>query len=248
MLVFLSLPAPYLLEFAWIIFWVYLCILSWIFFRHCYLLNRDCLLITFYQGQSYSVVCDLHLGPASALNNVEKEKSIILKRENYSFYNSAPHTLHDILQSLWGRGVGIHLSWVDALSICRLTTLLKNTLVGFWKFPRTECRWRLVGAGMRSSDLLYVAAVWWPSWMTKALIILTGSAASQNSPILWDVYHCIHCCHLAPQTVQFLTDALIQVWKEILQDTINHLIRSKPGGHKEDRQTHGDCTDYPATL
>lgn len=81
----------------------YTCVFfSWFFFRHCYLMNRDCLLIKFYQGQSYSVVCDLHLGPTSALNNIEKEKSIILKRENYSFYNSAPsNTIHTLYMTFY---------------------------------------------------------------------------------------------------------------------------------------------------
>ena len=46
---------------------------------------------------------------------------------------------------------------------------------------------------------------------------------------LWDVmYRCI--CHrqVAPQTIQELTDALIQICEEIPQDTISRLIRSMP--------------------
>uniref|UniRef100_A0A8C5P7D7 Tc1-like transposase DDE domain-containing protein n=1 Tax=Leptobrachium leishanense TaxID=445787 RepID=A0A8C5P7D7_9ANUR len=34
--------------------------------------------------------------------------------------------------------------------------------------------------------------------------------------------------HVAPQTVQELGDALVQVWEEIPQETIRHLIRSMP--------------------
>ena len=46
---------------------------------------------------------------------------------------------------------------------------------------------------------------------------------------LWDVlYRCIRRRQVLPQTVQELTDALIQVWEEIPQDTIHHLIRSTP--------------------
>ncbi|KAJ8375922.1 hypothetical protein SKAU_G00065020 [Synaphobranchus kaupii] len=46
---------------------------------------------------------------------------------------------------------------------------------------------------------------------------------------LWDVmYRCIRCRQVPPQTVQELTDALIQVWEEIPQDTIRRLIRSMP--------------------
>ena len=45
----------------------------------------------------------------------------------------------------------------------------------------------------------------------------------------WDVmYQCIRRCQVAPQTVQEVTDALIQVWEEIPQDTIRRLIRSMP--------------------
>uniref|UniRef100_A0A8C8H155 Pumilio homolog 1 n=1 Tax=Oncorhynchus tshawytscha TaxID=74940 RepID=A0A8C8H155_ONCTS len=38
----------------------------------------------------------------------------------------------------------------------------------------------------------------------------------------------IHQRDAAPQTVQELADALVQVWEEILQETIRHLIRSMP--------------------
>ncbi|KAL0152830.1 hypothetical protein M9458_051870 [Cirrhinus mrigala] len=39
----------------------------------------------------------------------------------------------------------------------------------------------------------------------------------------------IHQRHVASQTVQELADALVQVWEEIPQETIRHLIRSMPG-------------------
>ena len=46
---------------------------------------------------------------------------------------------------------------------------------------------------------------------------------------LWDImYRCIRRCQVSPQTVQELTDALIQVWEEIPQDTICRLIRTMP--------------------
>ncbi|KAI3352323.1 hypothetical protein L3Q82_005290 [Scortum barcoo] len=41
----------------------------------------------------------------------------------------------------------------------------------------------------------------------------------------------IHQRHVAPQTVQELADALVQVWEEIPQETIRHLIRSMPRLH-----------------
>ncbi|KAI3368085.1 hypothetical protein L3Q82_026903 [Scortum barcoo] len=44
---------------------------------------------------------------------------------------------------------------------------------------------------------------------------------------IWDIMsRSIHQHHVAPQTVQ--EDALVQVWEEIPQETIHHLIRSMP--------------------
>uniref|UniRef100_A0A8C7R382 Transposase Tc1-like domain-containing protein n=1 Tax=Oncorhynchus mykiss TaxID=8022 RepID=A0A8C7R382_ONCMY len=44
---------------------------------------------------------------------------------------------------------------------------------------------------------------------------------------IWDIMsRSIHQCHVAPQTVQELADAVVQVWDEIPQETIRHLIRS----------------------
>ncbi|KAI3375443.1 hypothetical protein L3Q82_003692 [Scortum barcoo] len=46
---------------------------------------------------------------------------------------------------------------------------------------------------------------------------------------IWDIMsRSIHQRHVAPQTVQELVDALVQVWEEIPQETIRHLIRSMP--------------------
>ncbi|CAJ0941051.1 unnamed protein product [Ranitomeya imitator] len=46
---------------------------------------------------------------------------------------------------------------------------------------------------------------------------------------IWDIMsHTIHQRHIAPQTVQELVDALVQVWAEIPQETIRRLIRSMP--------------------
>ncbi|KAI3363947.1 hypothetical protein L3Q82_001564 [Scortum barcoo] len=51
---------------------------------------------------------------------------------------------------------------------------------------------------------------------------------------IWDIMsRSIHQRHVAPQTVQELADALVQVWEEIPQETIRHLIRSMPR-----RQSH----------
>ena len=67
---------------------------------------------------------------------------------------------------------------------------------------------------------------------------------------LWDVmYRCIRRRQVPPQTVQELTDALIQVWEEIPQDTIRRLIRSMPRHcHHECIQAHGGHTHYWVTL
>ncbi|KAI3355609.1 hypothetical protein L3Q82_018426 [Scortum barcoo] len=68
--------------------------------------------------------------------------------------------------------------------------------------------------------------------MTKALMLWTGPPCSPDlNPIehIWDIMsRSIHQRHVAPQTVQELADALVQVWEEIPQETIRHLIRSMP--------------------
>ncbi|CAJ0968010.1 unnamed protein product [Ranitomeya imitator] len=46
---------------------------------------------------------------------------------------------------------------------------------------------------------------------------------------IWDIMsRTIHQHHIAPQTVQELADALVQVWEEIPQETIHRLTRSMP--------------------
>ncbi|KAG7459480.1 hypothetical protein MATL_G00211130 [Megalops atlanticus] len=58
------------------------------------------------------------------------------------------------------------------------------------------------------------------------------------------VYRRIRRRQVAPQTVQELTDALVQVWEEIPQDTIHCLIRSMPRRCWECMQAYGDHTHY----
>ncbi|KAI3376969.1 hypothetical protein L3Q82_000209 [Scortum barcoo] len=66
-------------------------------------------------------------------------------------------------------------------------------------------------------------------------MLWTGPPCSPDlNPIehIWDIMSCsIHQRHVAPQTVQELADALVQVWEEIPQETIRHLIRSMPKNH-----------------
>ncbi|CDR08674.1 unnamed protein product, partial [Oncorhynchus mykiss] len=52
----------------------------------------------------------------------------------------------------------------------------------------------------------------------------------------------IHQCHVAPQTVQELADALVQVWEEIPQETICHRIRNMPRRCRKVIQAHGGHT------
>ena len=62
---------------------------------------------------------------------------------------------------------------------------------------------------------------------------------------IWDIMsRSIHQLHVAPQTVQELADALVQVWEEIPQETIRHLIRSMPGRCREVIQARGGHTHY----
>ena len=62
------------------------------------------------------------------------------------------------------------------------------------------------------------------------------------------MYQCIRRRQVPPQTVQELTDALIQVWEEIPHDTIRRLIRSMPRRCWECIQAHGDQTHYWVIL
>uniref|UniRef100_A0AAR2JSC2 Tc1-like transposase DDE domain-containing protein n=1 Tax=Pygocentrus nattereri TaxID=42514 RepID=A0AAR2JSC2_PYGNA len=62
---------------------------------------------------------------------------------------------------------------------------------------------------------------------------------------IWDIMsRSINQHHVAPQTVQELVDALVQVWEEIPQKTIRHLIRSMPRCCKEVMQVRGGHTQY----
>jgi len=62
---------------------------------------------------------------------------------------------------------------------------------------------------------------------------------------IWDIMsRSIHQRHVAPQTVQELADALVQVWEEIPQETICHLIRSMPRHCREVIQARGGHTHY----
>uniref|UniRef100_A0AAZ3REL8 Tc1-like transposase DDE domain-containing protein n=1 Tax=Oncorhynchus tshawytscha TaxID=74940 RepID=A0AAZ3REL8_ONCTS len=62
---------------------------------------------------------------------------------------------------------------------------------------------------------------------------------------IWDIMsRSIHQRHDAPQTVQELADALVQVWEEIPQETIRHLIRSMPRHCREVIEARGSHTHY----
>ena len=57
-----------------------------------------------------------------------------------------------------------------------------------------------------------------------------------------DLTRSIHQRHVAPQTVQELTDALIQVWEKIPQENIRRLFRSMPRRCREVLQPHFDLS------
>uniref|UniRef100_A0A8K9US50 Tc1-like transposase DDE domain-containing protein n=1 Tax=Oncorhynchus mykiss TaxID=8022 RepID=A0A8K9US50_ONCMY len=62
---------------------------------------------------------------------------------------------------------------------------------------------------------------------------------------IWDIMsRSIHQRHVAPQTVQELADALAQVWEDIPQETIRHLIRCMPTRCREVIQARGGHTHY----
>ena len=63
--------------------------------------------------------------------------------------------------------------------------------------------------------------------------------------LLWDImFQSIRRCQVAPQTLQELRDALIQIWEDIPQDTIRRLIRSRLRRCQACIQACGDYTRY----
>ncbi len=85
------------------------------------------------------------------------------------------------------------------------------------------------------------------SWRMKELIQLNAPHARLTYPIehLWDImFWSIRSLQIAPQTVQALNDALVQIWEEIRQDTIRCLIRSMLRHCQECTQARGGNTNY----
>ncbi|KAI4886799.1 hypothetical protein NFI96_013294 [Prochilodus magdalenae] len=67
------------------------------------------------------------------------------------------------------------------------------------------------------------------TWCGSSLTSGAIRCATPTTEHIWDIMsRSIHQRHVAPQTVQELADALVQVWEEIPQETIHHLIRSMP--------------------
>lgn len=83
----------------------------------------------------------------------------------------------------------------------------------------------------------YVAGVCQQFWHDEGIDAINWPAHSSDlNPMehLWDIMsRSIFHRHVAPQTVQELADALIQVWEEIPQETICCLIRSMPRHRRE---------------
>jgi hypothetical protein len=66
---------------------------------------------------------------------------------------------------------------------------------------------------------------------------------------IWDIMsRSIYQRHVAPQTVQELADALVQVWEENPQETIRHLIRSMPRHCREVIQARGGHRHYQTSF
>ena len=87
-----------------------------------------------------------------------------------------------------------------------------------WDQVHTEHRWQAARV-CRPLDDKRIDAIDWSS----------RSPDLNQIENLWDVlYRCVRRRQELPQTVQELTDALIQVREEIPQDTLCRLIRSMP--------------------
>ncbi|KAI4903129.1 hypothetical protein NFI96_007896 [Prochilodus magdalenae] len=92
-----------------------------------------------------------------------------------------------------------------------------------------------VGPGlllMQDNARPHVAGVFQQFLQDEGIEAMDWPARSPDlNPIehIWDIMsRSIHQRHVAPLTVQELADALVQVWEEIPQETIHHLIRSIP--------------------
>lgn len=97
--------------------------------------------------------------------------------------------------------------WVPLLDLS-----LEQGALGTWLFSLIVCQWLL-----DNEDIDGIDRPNQPSVLTPA-------------KDLWDImYTCIQCCHDASQAVWEMTDPLVQVWQEIPQDSIDHLIRRSSG-------------------
>ena len=108
-----------------------------------------------------------------------------------------------------------------------------------------------VGPGfllMQDNARPHVAGVCQQFLQEEGIDVMDWPARSPDlNPIehIWDIMsRSIHQRHVAPQTVQELADALVQVWEEIPQETIRHLIRSMPRRCREVIQARGGHTHY----
>ncbi|CDQ99500.1 unnamed protein product, partial [Oncorhynchus mykiss] len=88
-----------------------------------------------------------------------------------------------------------------------------------------------VGPGflLMQDNVAHVAGVCQQFLQEEGIDAMDWPARSPDlNPIehIWDIMsRSIHQRHVAPQT---LVDALVQVWEEIPQETIRHIIRSMP--------------------
>uniref|UniRef100_A0AAZ3SWD3 Transposase n=1 Tax=Oncorhynchus tshawytscha TaxID=74940 RepID=A0AAZ3SWD3_ONCTS len=142
--------------------------------------------------------------------------------------------------SLWGR-TALHVLARSSLTAIRCRDEILRPLVRPY-----VCA---VGPGfllMQDNAKRHVAGVCQQFLQEEGIDAMDWPARSPDlNPIehIWDIMsRSIHQCHVAPQTVQELADALVQVWEEIPQETIHHLIRSMPRRCREVIQARGGHT------
>uniref|UniRef100_A0A674NAZ2 Tc1-like transposase DDE domain-containing protein n=1 Tax=Takifugu rubripes TaxID=31033 RepID=A0A674NAZ2_TAKRU len=146
--------------------------------------------------------------------------------------------------------VVIHLAWIN-ISVDRMLRYLDTTEVAQVVQLLQDAYAGEVGPGfllVHDNARPHVARVCRQFLEDEGIDTIDWPPRSPDlNPIehLWDImFRFIRRHQVDPQTVQELSDALVQIWEEIPQDTICLLIRSIPRHCQACTQARGGHTNY----